>query len=34
MAELIADSSAHSVDLSPFDPGRSPPFDPARLRQG
>jgi len=34
MAELIADSSVHSVDLSPFDPGRSPPFDPARLRQG
>jgi glycine/D-amino acid oxidase-like deaminating enzyme len=34
MAELIADGAAHSVDLSPFDPGRSPPFDPARLRKG
>ena len=32
MAELIADGAAHSVDLSPFDPGRAPPFDPARLR--
>ena len=31
MAELIADGAAHSVDLSPFDPGRAPPFDPARL---
>ncbi len=26
MAELIADGAAHSVDLSPFDPGRAPPF--------
>jgi glycine/D-amino acid oxidase-like deaminating enzyme len=34
MAELIADGAAHSVDLSPFDPGRIPPFDPARLRRG
>jgi glycine/D-amino acid oxidase-like deaminating enzyme len=34
IAELIADGAAHSVDLSPFDPGRSPPFDPARLRKG
>jgi glycine/D-amino acid oxidase-like deaminating enzyme len=34
MAELIADGAAHSVDLSPFDPGRSPPVDPARLRKG
>ena len=34
MAELIIDGVAHSVDLSPFDPGRSPPFDPARLRKG
>jgi glycine/D-amino acid oxidase-like deaminating enzyme len=33
MAELIADGAAHSVDLSPFDPGRAPPFDPARLRK-
>jgi glycine/D-amino acid oxidase-like deaminating enzyme len=31
MAELIADGSAHTVDLSPFDPGRLPPLDPARL---
>jgi glycine/D-amino acid oxidase-like deaminating enzyme len=34
MAELIIDGAAHSVDLSPFDPGRTPPFDPARLRRG
>jgi len=34
MAELITDGAAHSVDLSPFDPGRAPPFDPARLRRG
>ena len=34
MAELIADGATRSVDLSPFDPGRSPPFDPARLRKG
>jgi glycine/D-amino acid oxidase-like deaminating enzyme len=34
MAELIAGGTAHSVDLSPFDPGRAPPFDPARLRKG
>ena len=34
MAELIADGAARSVDLSPFDPGRVPPFDPARLRRG
>jgi glycine/D-amino acid oxidase-like deaminating enzyme len=34
IAELIADGAAHSVDLSPFDPGRSPPFDPAQLREG
>ena len=34
MAELIADGAAHSVDLAPFDPGRVPPFDPARLRRG
>ena len=31
VAELIADGAAHSVDLSPFDAGRAPPFDPARL---
>jgi glycine/D-amino acid oxidase-like deaminating enzyme len=34
MAELVADGAAHSVDLSPFDPSRIPPFDPARLRRG
>jgi glycine/D-amino acid oxidase-like deaminating enzyme len=34
MAELIADGAARSVDLSPFDPGRVAPFDPARLRRG
>ena len=34
MAELIAGGTAHSVDLSPFDPGRAPPFDPVRLRKG
>jgi glycine/D-amino acid oxidase-like deaminating enzyme len=33
MAELIADGAAHSVDLSPFDPGRTAPFDPGRLRR-
>jgi glycine/D-amino acid oxidase-like deaminating enzyme len=32
MAELITDGVAHSVDLSPFDPGRSAPFDPSQLR--
>jgi glycine/D-amino acid oxidase-like deaminating enzyme len=31
MAELITDGSAHTVDLAPFDPGRLPPLDPARL---
>ena len=34
MAELVVDGAAHSVDLSPFDPGRAAPFDPARLRRG
>jgi glycine/D-amino acid oxidase-like deaminating enzyme len=33
IAELIADGAAHTVDLAPFDPGRLPPLDPARLRQ-
>lgn len=33
MAELIADGSARTVDLAPFDPGRLPPLDPARLRK-
>jgi glycine/D-amino acid oxidase-like deaminating enzyme len=32
MAELIADGAASTVDLAPFDPGRLPPLDPARLR--
>ena len=32
MAELITDGAAHTVDLSPFDPGRIRPFDAARLR--
>jgi glycine/D-amino acid oxidase-like deaminating enzyme len=32
MAELIVDGAAHTVDLAPFDPGRLPPLDPARLR--
>jgi glycine/D-amino acid oxidase-like deaminating enzyme len=31
MAELILDGTATTVDLSPFDPGRLPAFDPARL---
>jgi glycine/D-amino acid oxidase-like deaminating enzyme len=34
MAELIVDGKAHTVDLTPFDPGRLPAFDPALLRQG
>ena len=33
MAELIADGRARSVDLSPFDPSRLPPLDPASLRR-
>jgi glycine/D-amino acid oxidase-like deaminating enzyme len=33
MAELITEGAAHSVELSPFDPGRFPPLDPARLRR-
>lgn len=34
MAELIVDGAATTVDLSPFDPGRSPPFDAAGLQTG
>jgi len=34
MAELIVDGAAHTVDLAPFDPGRLPRLDPARLRMG
>jgi glycine/D-amino acid oxidase-like deaminating enzyme len=33
MAELITDGAAHTVDLSPFDPGRFPSFDRIRLRR-
>src|SRR4029077_2120225 len=32
MSELILDGVARHVDLTPFAPGRLPPFDPARLR--
>jgi len=32
ISELIVDGAAHTVDLSPFDPGRLAPLDPARLR--
>ena len=32
MAELILDGAARGVDLTPFDPARLPPLDPARLR--
>jgi glycine/D-amino acid oxidase-like deaminating enzyme len=31
IAELIVDGAAQAVDLSPFDPGRLPRLDPARL---
>jgi glycine/D-amino acid oxidase-like deaminating enzyme len=34
MAELIVDGRAQTVDLAPFDPGRLPRLDPARLRRG
>ena len=34
MAELITEGRARNIDLSPFDPGRVPPFDPARRRRG
>jgi glycine/D-amino acid oxidase-like deaminating enzyme len=34
MAELIVDGATHTVDLAPFDPGRLPRLDPARLRPG
>jgi len=34
MAELITEGRARNIDLSPFDPGRAPPLDPARLRRG
>jgi hypothetical protein len=32
MSELILDGTARHVDLTPFAPGRLPPFDPAGLR--
>jgi glycine/D-amino acid oxidase-like deaminating enzyme len=32
MSELILHGAARHVDLTPFAPGRLPPFDPARLR--
>src|SRR5947199_10852727 len=32
MAELIVDGAAHAIDLAPFNPGRMPPLDPARIR--
>ena len=31
LAELIADGTARSVELAPFDPGRLPPLDPSQL---
>lgn len=34
MAELVATGRTRHVDLSPFDPGRLPPFDPAALSIG
>ena len=34
LAELIADGAAHSTNLSPFDPARLRPLDPAALRAG
>ena len=33
MAELIVDGVAHTLDLSPFNPGRIPALDPRRLRR-
>ena len=33
MAELIVDGAAHTLDLSPFNPGRIPALDPAGLRR-
>lgn len=34
MAELIADGAARTVDLTPFDPARLRPLDPASIRIG
>jgi glycine/D-amino acid oxidase-like deaminating enzyme len=33
MAELIADGTTRTIDLSPFNPGRLPPLDPTRLHR-
>jgi glycine/D-amino acid oxidase-like deaminating enzyme len=33
LAELIVDGVARGVDLSPFEPGRLPALDPARLQR-
>ena len=33
MAELILDGTAHTIDLSPFDPRRFPRLDPGQLRR-
>jgi len=33
MAELIVDGEARTVDLTPFDPGRLPPFAPSSRRR-
>src|SRR4029077_14614828 len=33
LCELVLDGAAHTVDLSPFDPGRMPRLDPAQLRK-
>ena len=33
MAELITEGRTRAVDLSPFDPSRLPPLDPASLRR-
>jgi glycine/D-amino acid oxidase-like deaminating enzyme len=32
LAELITEGAARTINLSPFDPDRLPPLDPARLR--
>jgi glycine/D-amino acid oxidase-like deaminating enzyme len=34
IAELITEGAAHTIDLSPFDPGRLPPLDPASVKYG
>jgi len=34
MAELMVEGAARKVELAPFDPGRLPRLDPARLRPG